>query len=81
MKESTIKYLSKPKLKEPVLIEGLPGMGYVGKLAAEHLVAELKAQKFAELYSPHFPHHVYIEEEGVVRPVRNEFYWSSLNER
>ncbi|MEM2907786.1 MAG: proteasome assembly chaperone family protein [Candidatus Hadarchaeales archaeon] len=77
MNESIIKFLSKPKLKEPVLIEGLPGMGYVGKLAAEHLVVELEAEKFAELYSPYFPHHVYVEKGGVVRLVRNEFYWAS----
>ncbi|MCS7132068.1 MAG: PAC2 family protein, partial [Hadesarchaea archaeon] len=77
MNESIIKFLNKPKLREPVLIEGLPGMGYVGKLAAEHLVVELGAKKFAELYSPYFPHHVYVEKGGVVRPVRNEFYWAS----
>ena len=77
MKESIVKFLAKPKLRKPILIEGLPGMGYVGKLAAEHLVAELHAEKFAEIYSPHFPHHVYIEESGIVRPVRNEFYWAS----
>jgi uncharacterized protein len=74
MKESLVKFISKPKLKKPILIEGLPGMGYVGKLAAEHLVAELHAVKFAEIYSPHFPHHVYIEESGIARPVKNEFY-------
>lgn len=77
MKESTVKFLAKPKLKKPILIEGLPGMGYVGKLAAEHLVAELHAEKFAEIYSPYFPHHVYIEEGGITRPVRNEFYRAS----
>lgn len=26
------------KLKNPILIEGLPGIGLVGKLAAEHMV-------------------------------------------
>lgn len=77
MKESMVKFLSKPQLKEPILIEGLPGMGYVGKLAAEHLVAELSAEKFADLYSPYFPHHVYVEGGGIIRPIRNEFYWAS----
>lgn len=77
MKESIVKFSAKPKLRKPILIEGLPGMGYVGKLAAEHLVAELHAEKFAEIYSPHFPHHVYIEESGIARSVKNEFYWSS----
>jgi uncharacterized protein len=27
-----------PVLVDPVLVEGLPGVGNVGKLAAEHLV-------------------------------------------
>jgi len=81
MKESIVKFLAKPKLKKPVLIEGLPGMGYVGKLAAEHLVAELHAEKFAEIYSPHFPHHIYIEESGIARPVRNEFYLASPSDK
>lgn len=74
MEEAIVKFFSKPKLKEPTLVEGLPGMGYVGKLAAEHLVEELHAKKFAELYSPHFPHHVAIEQEGTLRLLKNDFY-------
>lgn len=74
MEKTVIKVLKKPKLKAPDLIEGLPGLGYVGKLAAEHLIEELRAEKFAELHSPHFPHHVLIEAGGVLRPLRNEFY-------
>ncbi|KUO42114.1 MAG: hypothetical protein APU95_03890 [Hadesarchaea archaeon YNP_N21] len=71
---TTVKFFYKPKVKNPILIEGLPGMGHVGKLAAEHLVSELNAKRFAELRSPHFPHHIYIEGGGLVRMVRNDFY-------
>ena len=74
MEKTTIKFLKRPKLKVPVLIEGLPGMGYVGKLAADHLIEELHAEKLAELHSPHFPHHVVIEANGTLRPLRSEFY-------
>ena len=46
----TIRYVSKvPKLKNPILIEGLPGIGNVGKLAIEHLIDSVGATKFAEL--------------------------------
>ncbi|PIU10039.1 proteasome assembly chaperone family protein [Candidatus Micrarchaeota archaeon CG08_land_8_20_14_0_20_49_17] len=79
METVTVKILSKPKLREPVLIGGLPGMGYVGKIAAEHLVEELRAKKFAELYSPHFPHHVAVEPDGTLRLLRNDFYHASSN--
>lgn len=74
MKDTVLKVLQKPRLNRPVLVEGLLGLGYVGKLAAEHLVEELHAKKFAELYSPHFPHHVVIEGGGMLRPIRNELY-------
>jgi hypothetical protein len=76
MEKTRVNIFSKPKLRSPVLIEGLPGMGYVGKLAAEHLLEELHAKKFAELCSPHFPHHVVVEANGTLRPLRHEFYWA-----
>jgi len=62
------------KVKDPILIEGLPGIGLVGKLAAEHLIKELKAEKVAELYSPHFPHQVLMLKKGTIRMLKNKFY-------
>ncbi len=76
MKEATVVYLEKPKLKEPILIEGLPGVGNVGKIAVEHLIDEIKAKKFAEIYSLDFPPQVIVDPDGIVRMVKNElFYW------
>jgi hypothetical protein len=42
-------------------------------------VEELRAKKFAELYSPHFPHHVAVEPDGTLRLLRNDFYHASSN--
>ncbi len=75
-----IRWLKKPKLKDPVFIQGLPGIGYVGRNAAGYLVDELGAEKFAELYSYHFPHVVLVDPErkGVIREIKNEFfYWKA----
>ncbi len=36
----------KPKLNDPILIEGLPGIGFVANIAALHLIKELKAKTF-----------------------------------
>jgi hypothetical protein len=79
MKTTVVRLVKKPPVKSTVLIEGLPGMGYVGKLAIEHLISELRAKKFAEIYSPHFPHHVSIESDGTIRPLRNEIYHVSVD--
>ncbi len=66
----------KPKLKAPILIEGLPGIGNVGKLAVEHLIEVMRAKKFAELYSKDFPPQVFINPDGTIKLVNNEFfYW------
>ena len=43
--------LQEPKLEKPILVQGLPGLGFVGKLAVNYLIDELKLEKFAELYS------------------------------
>ncbi|ASI98169.1 proteasome assembly chaperone family protein [Thermococcus celer] len=75
MKESVIYVYERPELRDPVFIEGLPGIGLVGKLAAEHLIQELNAVKFADLYSPHFMHQVLIKKNSVVELMKNEFYY------
>ncbi len=72
--ETFVKYRKKPKLNNPVLIEGLPGFGQVGRLVAEHLVKEFKGEKFAELYSPHFPPQVMIKNDGLIDMISNNFF-------
>ena len=67
-------------LEDAVLIEGLPGVGNVGKLAADHLIEELEAEKVAEIHSKHFPPQVLLHPNGTVRLVNNEVYtWSNPN--
>jgi len=75
MKKTIIKEKMKPELKEPVLIEGLPGLGMVGRIATRYLIKQLKAKKLAELYSPHFPYYVLVNKKGSVRLLRGEFYF------
>jgi len=72
----------KPNLKEPMLIEGLPGIGNVGKLAVEHLIDAIGAKKFAELHCKDFPPQVFINNDGTVKLVNNEFfYWKAKNKK
>ncbi|OPY33207.1 MAG: PAC2 family protein [Methanomassiliicoccales archaeon PtaU1.Bin124] len=68
-----------PELNAPILVEGLPGVGNVGKLAAEHLVEQLKATKFADIYSKFFPPQVLVDDNGIIRLVCNELYYVKRN--
>ena len=73
-KETFVRIIRDMKFKNPILIEGLPGIGLVGKIAAEHLARELKAKRIAEIYSPHFPHQVIMKKNGGIRMLRNVVY-------
>ncbi len=79
MKETYIKEVKQIELNNPVLIEGLPGLGLVGKIAIRYLIKKLKAQKFAFLYSPHFPYFVLVNKTGKVRLLRGSFYFWKNN--
>jgi uncharacterized protein (TIGR00162 family) len=68
-------FKERPKLKDPIFVEGLPGVGNVGKLAAEHLVDQLKAVKFVEMFSKYFPPQVLVTDAGTIRLVSNELYY------
>ncbi len=74
MEKTLVKVKEKIKMKKPVLVEGLPGIGLVGKIAAEYLIKEKKATHFATVYSPHFPHQVVMQKNGVIRMLKMKFY-------
>ena len=64
-----------PKLNKPVFIEGLPGIGNVGKVAVDFLIDELKAKKLYEITSYTFPHSVFVNEDNLVElPIVEVFY-------
>jgi len=75
VKETSIKEFAKIHLNNPILIEGLPGLGIVGKIATRYLIKQLKAEKLAYLYSPHFPYFVLVSKKGNVRLLRGTFYF------
>jgi uncharacterized protein (TIGR00162 family) len=81
MQQSTLVRLKENfELRKPIMIVGLPGVGLVGKLVAEHLIDELKAEKIMEVYSPHFPPQVLVNKDCTVRPVSNMIYHGKANE-
>ena len=49
MKNTQINVIEEINLDNPIFIEALPGIGHVGKLAADHMIDELGATKFAEI--------------------------------
>ncbi|MFQ5819121.1 MAG: PAC2 family protein [Candidatus Heimdallarchaeota archaeon] len=69
-----IKEIDAIPLKDGVLVQGLPGMGFVGHLAVNFLIDELKAKEVARIYSSYFPPIVRLAEDGIGRLTRAELY-------
>jgi hypothetical protein len=82
MKEfEIIKLGNKPKLKNPVFIEGLPGIGNVARIAVDFLIDKLKAKKYATIYSSFFPNSVFVNDDKTIEMPKLEVYWYKARKR
>ncbi len=66
----------RPVLNDPILIEGLPGIGYVANIAALHLIKELKATRFVQIFSSSFQDFAITTDDGGARTPINELYYA-----
>ena len=71
--------LEEPKLESPILVQGLPGLGFVGKLTVTYIIDELKLKPFARLYSSYLTlingsAGVHINADGTFFLPKLEFY-------
>lgn len=69
---------SKAKFNNPILVEGLPGIGNVGKIAVDFLVDTLKPDLLYKIHSHSFPHSVFLNDKNQVElPSVNILNYSS----
>lgn len=76
-----VSYDSRPALRRPILIEGLPGVGNIGKIAADLMAKMLGAVRFARVYSDDLPPQVLIDREGLADAARCELWCAQLGDR
>ncbi len=71
-----IKELKKVNITKPIFIEGMPGIGYVGKLTADYIIKKMNMEKIAEIYSPYLPPEVKMLENGLIEPISYGIYYT-----
>jgi uncharacterized protein len=73
-----VRWMTSEKIegKKPILVCGLPGSGYVGKLGADQLISTFGAKPMAEYRCDSFPPQVNVNEDGTVRPLKAELYFA-----
>lgn len=69
----------RPKLKAPILIEGLPGIGNVGKVAMDFLIDELRAKKIGEFRGGTLPNSVFVTEDHLLKLPSIELFYKKGN--
>lgn len=68
-------------MKHPLLIEGLPGIGNVGKVAIDFIIEELHAEKCCDFTSYSLPHSVFVNEKNLVELPTIELYYKRVKGR
>jgi len=74
-----IKILNKIQFKDSVLIEGLPGIGNVGKITLDYLIDSLNPAAFLEVYSNSFPNSVFVNEKNLIDLPKITLYYKKIS--
>ena len=70
-----VRFREKPQLRDPVLIEGLPGIGLVANIVALHLIRQLEAKLFGEVYCSSFQNVAIPTEGGGLKFPMSQLYY------
>ncbi|MCX8197621.1 MAG: PAC2 family protein [Candidatus Micrarchaeota archaeon] len=70
--------IAKPRLKKPTLVEGFPGLGLVGTIAASYLIEKLKMEPMGYITGDQFPPLAAIHNHAPLHPAR--MYYSEKHD-
>jgi uncharacterized protein (TIGR00162 family) len=72
---SFVRLFDEPKLENPVLVEGLPGIGLVASLATHYIIEKFNAKRFCDIKSPFFKPLAVMGRDGYLRHPINSLYY------
>lgn len=62
------------EVENPVFVEGLAGIGHIGKTTVSYLADHLEAERIGELYSHHFPPYTIVKDDKTIELLKNDIY-------
>jgi len=80
METTRIEIEEHPEYDSPVVIEGLAGIGHIGKTCVAYLADHLGADKIGELHSHHFPPYTIVHDDKTVELLKNNVYYHSRDD-
>lgn len=74
MKTTRIEMEKSFEVENPVFIEGLAGIGHIGRNVVSYLAEHTEAEKVGEIYSHHFPPFAMVTDDKTVETIKNTIY-------
>jgi hypothetical protein len=76
-----VTYERRPDFHDIILVEGLPGVGNVGKIAADFVADKLGAVRVADIFSEELPPQVLMDDECVGRMLSHKLFHCRIGEQ
>jgi uncharacterized protein (TIGR00162 family) len=61
-------------LENPVFVEGLAGIGHIGRNTVSYVAEKTEAEQVGEVTSHHFPPHTIVKDDKIIEPIKNKIY-------
>lgn len=74
MGKTTIKMTAEQETENPLFIEGLAGVGHIGRNTVSYVAESMEARKIGEITSSHFPPYAIVNDDKTVKTIKNEIY-------
>jgi len=74
MKDTRTELDKQPEVENPILIEGLAGIGHIGRNVVSYLSEHLETEKIGEIHSKHFPPYTIVKDDKTVELIKNDIY-------
>jgi uncharacterized protein (TIGR00162 family) len=74
MDKTRIELEREVEAENPVFVEGLAGIGHIGRNTVSYIADNTEAEKIGEISSHHFPPHTIVNDDKTVEPIKNKIY-------
>jgi uncharacterized protein (TIGR00162 family) len=74
MEKTKIELEREPEVENPVFVEGLAGIGHIGRNTVSYIADQTEAEQVGEVTSHHFPPHTIVNDDKTVETIKNKIY-------
>ena len=74
MGKTTIKMTAEQETENPIFIEGLAGVGHIGRNTVSFVAESMEARKIGEIHSHHFPPYAIVSDKRTINTIKNDIY-------